>query len=135
MSDDVRTNLSRFDFHPQNAIMTNMNSELNIVWQKADQPVIATDRKGFAAQMAVSIVRHLLDIDPDLKHMREQGHHVFIHVWPKQKNIVAYDSLAEMSSVENAETYIITIMEWTFGIIKTPDTISVFEYPGHNHPQ
>ena len=115
--------------------MINMDSGLRIVWQKADQPVIAADRKGFAPQMAVSIVRHLLDVDPDLKHMREQGHHVFIRVWPKEKNTIAYNSLAEMLPVENAEIYIITIMEWTFRVIKTPDTISAFEYPKHNTPQ
>ena len=108
---------------------------MNIVWQKADQPIVATDRKGFALQMAVSIVRHLLEVDPDLKHMREKGHHVFITVWPKQKNVGAYDSLAEMSPIKDAETYIMTIMEWTFGIIKTPDTISAFEYPGYGPSQ
>ena len=114
--------------------MISMESDLRIVWQKADQPVIATDRKGFVLQMAVSIVRHLLDVDPDLQHMREQGHHVFIRVWPKEKNTIAYNSLAEMLPAENIETYIITIMEWTFGVIKTPDTISVFEYSKHNTP-
>ena len=112
-----------------------MDSELRIPWQKADQPVVATDRKGFALQMAVSIVRHLLDVDPDLKHMREQGHHVFIRVWPKEKNTIAYSSLAEMSLAKDTETYILTIMEWTFGVIKTPDSISAFEYPKHDRPQ
>lgn len=110
--------------------MSGMDSENNAVWRAIDQPMLALDRKGFAAQMAGSIVKHLPEVDPGLKHIRETGHHMFIHIWPEEKNTSAYSSLAEMAPAGGtAETYIISIMEWTFGIIKTPGTLLVFEYP------
>ena len=112
-----------------------MDPKLHVIWQPTAQPLLAIDRKGFAMQMAVGLVRHMLDIDPDLKHLQDKGHDIFVYVWPRQKHVVAHSSLVEMSSLVGAETYILTVLEWTFGILKTPDTISVFEYHGHDDAQ
>ena len=124
-----------YDFVAVKCYHNRHGSKLHVIWQAAAQPLLAIDRKGFAMQMAVGLVRHMLDIDPDLKHLQEKGHDVFVYVWPRRKHVVAHSSLAEMSSIGGTETYILTVLEWTFGIIKTPDIISVFEYHGLDNPQ